>query len=236
MDKERLKEVPRYDHHPELLSEEFEERLRAEYRLLSGDGDGTGEVTSEPRANRLARLGDLEDFEVVKGALDPRGWKVVSGDGSVVGEVSELIVEPIALTTRYLDCRVDEKKLGMEPLDRHILLPVERARLDRKSKHVVVDGLFVRDLGEYPVYRGLPLSASDAERLRTAFRAGGDPPRTASTQEAEDVPQRADRADIARHDGDGDHTIHTADDDLRIRIHGDDIIIQRRPRGSHDDG
>jgi hypothetical protein len=45
-----------------------------------------------------------------------------------------------------------------------------------------------------------------------------------------------------RVDGDRDleegdtRTIHAGDDELRIRISGDDIIIERHPRGSHDDG
>src|SRR5687767_1569541 len=38
MDKERLREVPTYDHKPEKLSADYEERLRAEYRLLARNG------------------------------------------------------------------------------------------------------------------------------------------------------------------------------------------------------
>jgi hypothetical protein len=233
MDKERLREVPRYDRHPEMLSEEYEDRLRTEYRLLTGDGDGNATVSTEPRPRRLARLGDLDDFRVAKGVIDPRGWKVVSGDGQPIGEVSELIVEPIALTTRYLDCWVDEKKLELEPLDRHILLPVERVRLDRRSRHVVVDGLFTRDLGEYPVYGGLPLEPFDLERLRGAFKGSAAEQQSTTLHDLRDV-ERVDDADDDLVDR--ERTILAEDDDLRIRIRGDDIIIQRRPRGSHDDG
>jgi hypothetical protein len=181
MDEERLREVPRWDQHPERLSAEYEERLRAEYRLLARNGGDGGATATAPVAGpRLARLGDLKEYRVPKGVTDPRGWKVIMGDGQHLGEVSELIVEPTALNTRYLDCWVDEKKLSLEPLDRHILLPVERVRLDRKAKRVVVDGLFARDLTDYPVYGGLPLEESYVSRLENAFR-----PRGAGTIELE---------------------------------------------------
>jgi hypothetical protein len=64
------------------------------------------------------------------------------------------------------------------------------------------------------------------ERLRTAFKGQTD--RRLASATAEDVDERDDPA--------RERTIHAGDDDLRIRIRGDDIIIQRRPRGSHDDG
>lgn len=216
MDEERLKEVPRWDQNPERLSAEYEERLRAEYRLLARNG-GNGVITETAPVvgPRLARLGDLKEYRIPKGVTDPRGWKVIMGDGGHLGEVSELIVEPTALTARYLDVRVDEKKLSLEPLDRHILVPVDRIRLDRKAKRVVVDGLFARDLTDYPVYGGLPLDDSYASRLDDAFRSGN--------------------REIVLESGES-RTIHAGDDDLNIRVSGEDVIVERDPRGSEDDG
>ena len=230
MDRERLREVPRYDHHPELLTTDFEERLRAEYRLLAKNGNGTEVDAKEALesngvetvaktadgAPRLARLGDLKDYKVAKGVADPRGWKVLGGDGHPIGEVNELIVEPIERTARFLDVRVDEKKLELEPLDRHILVPVERVRLERKSKRVVVDGLFAKDAGTYPVYRGLPLDLSESEKIKSAFKGHAPDERRLLEGEA--------------------RTIHAGDEDVHIRISGDDIIVERRPRGENGDG
>ena len=61
-------------------------------------------------------------------------------------------------------CAHSEKSLKLESIDRHVLIPVERARLDHKHKSVILDGLFGRDLSSYPVFTGLPLSIGSIAR------------------------------------------------------------------------
>jgi hypothetical protein len=263
LDKERLGELPEYGRDSSLLSPEYEDRLHHEYRTLRSrrfraDGDIDERVDEE--MPRLARLGDVGDFRVAKGVTDPRGWKVLSGDGVVVGEVKELIVDPAALTTRYLDVDVKEDALDLEPVNRHVLVPSDRVRLDRKEKHVVIDGIFARDIGDYPQYTGLPL-APDAERSideaygrprdgrgreaaatrffgvrRRAMDARPAPARSRGrpiTDEARDIEPVT--SDIERVDADT-YEIPRDGENVRIRISGDDIIIERQPRGGRDDG
>src|SRR5690606_32024393 len=67
------------------------------------------------------------------------------------------------------DCDVAEDRLSLEPLDRHILIPVEHSRLDRLKKRVVVDGIFSSDVSGYPVYGGLPLVGDVERRIEAIY-------------------------------------------------------------------
>lgn len=198
----------------------------------------------------LARLGDLEDFRVAKDGTDPRGWHLVLADGVKVGKVRELIVDTAAMEARYLDCDVDEKKLKLEPIDRHVLVPVDHVRLDRDKKEAVVDGMASPALTDYPVYSGLPLT-EDARRgmdrvlgpRRTAVRdddriPDGDRTRyeTRSREISDDPHERVvreqprDRVDVEPDRTERQHaTLRTSDQEVRIRLAGDDVIIEKRP-------
>ncbi len=119
-------------------------------------------------------MAELEkDYEV--GGDDPRGWKVVTGDGTTIGRVSELLVAPAEMKARFLDVSVDEDALKLEPVDRHVLLPSDRVRLDHSSKKVVVAGLLAPDVADYPQYGGLPLTRGHARDIEGFFDRAGTP-------------------------------------------------------------
>jgi hypothetical protein len=254
LDKERIREIPEYDRDLARLTPEYENRLVQEYRALARDRSRV--EASESEHTGLARLGDLGDYRVAKGVMDPRGWKVVGGDSGVIGEVKELIVDPSAMTTRYLDCEVHDDKLEMEPLGRHVLIPADRVRLDRSGKRVMVDGLFARDMADYPIYQGLPLNSDAEHAIDEVFDRTRESraPESAATRFF-GVRARADRAvararsrgrrgdaheererDIERVASDTSRETVAETDNVRIRISGDDIIIERHPRGGRDDG
>lgn len=175
--RERLEEVPEYRVDPEALDEDYERRLDAVYggttasrhkRVVAPEEDLDGELS-------LRRMSDLEEDYRVAGD-DPRGWKVITAEGETVGEVAELLMEPTAMKARFLDVAVREKKLDLEPVDRHILLPSDRVRLDRSGKKVLVSGLLAHDIGDYPQYGGLPVTGRWTRELDAVFRraAGED--------------------------------------------------------------
>ena len=168
--KQRLEEVPEYALDPEALDEGYERRLDAVYGGTSASTHASLVAPhAEPDAElELRRMADLEDDYRVAGE-DPRGWKVVTGEGRTVGRVAELLMDPGAMKARYLDVAVDEKELELEPVDRHILLPSDRVRLDRSKKRVVVSGLLAHDLTEYPQYGGLPLTHRSVGALDEVF-------------------------------------------------------------------
>jgi sporulation protein YlmC with PRC-barrel domain len=256
LDKERIREIPEYDRDLGRLTPEYEDRLVREYRLLSERRDGEEPLNREVEQAGLARLSDLGDYRVAKGVTDPRGWKVVGGDGGDIGEVKELIVDATAMTTRYLDIEVHEDRLELEPLNRHILIPADRVRLDRSGKNVVIDGVFGRDITDYPMYQGLPLDRQAQRAIDDVF----DRPREARSSESAagrffgvrsraaggttSAPVRSrGRPDVDESGRDVERVVSdtrretiTDADNVRIRISGDDIIIERHPRGGRDDG
>lgn len=254
-----LRDLPEYDPRSDALTDEYEDRLLREYSELAAGRPTARERREGEERPRLVRLGELDEYRVAKGVTDPRGWKVIAGDGETIGEVRELIVDTAAMTTRYLDADVDERRLGIEPLDRHVLLPTERVRLDRSKKHVLVDGLFARDVEDYPVYGGLPLERSDEQAIEAAFartrtseregrgaeaaahrffgvrtRAAGTPPSVRSRGRPGEPEPSMEEPEPWRA-GQSETVVHESNE-VRIRISGDDIIIEKHPRGSRDDG
>lgn len=240
--RDALSAMPRYGGDPSTVSPEMEARLLEEYRR----GRPTLPESPSPDA-RLVRLTQLDEHRVAKGSADPRGWTVVGGDGQKMGTVVDLLVDRAELKARYLDCDVNEDRLELDRIDRHVLIPAERARLDHDERRVVVDGLFGRDMGRYPVRTGLPLS-EEAEREiaawfqksaeagagagewadRAARRFFGGASR-ASRREGEGPPASSapDEASARVPEG-GTARVRLPDrGEVRIRVSGDDILIER---------
>jgi hypothetical protein len=260
LSRDDLKRMPSYDHRPDALTNEFETKLVDDYAAIS---EGTRRKTaSRPTDGRLARLAKGEEFHVSKGSSDPRGWKVLGGDGAKFGKVTELILDREDMRVRYLDVDVDEDKLGLERIDRHVLVPIERARLDHKHKAVVLDGLFARDLTAYPVFTGLPLAKGFEDQVMGCFRGherrsdgwvdaaaqrffrGGRQrisaeaappavPRAAMPPRAPlaaDVPPQPAAPSAASVD---DTVVRPREgEEVRIRVSGGDIIIEKHPGGT----
>jgi photosynthetic reaction center H subunit len=173
--KEEMEELPEYALDPETLDADYERRLNAYYasRPRSGSGriDEGEDLDGELELRRMDTLED--DYEVA--GEDPRGWDVVTADGREAGEVAELLMDPGAMKARFLDVVVDEKELELEPVDRHILLPADRVRLDRNNKKVVVSGLLARDVRDYPQYEGMPVRRRAVREVDSFFERAASP-------------------------------------------------------------
>lgn len=122
------------------------------------------------RVARLTSLGERDDVDVAERDADPRGWRLVAGDGEVVGRVTDLIVDMDALKVRYLDCELDT---GRSETGGHRLIPVGFARLDTQEEAVIVDALTSDKLDrQLPVYAGPPIGREFEDRIRRAFIDG----------------------------------------------------------------
>lgn len=124
----------------------------------------------------LARMDELDDFDIADREPDPRGWEIRSADDREIGEVDELIVDTQAMKVRYLDCALNEDELGLEEQGRHILIPVGFARLDEDDETVQVDRLTTDEVARLPEFTGLPIQREEEEELETAFAGGAAPP------------------------------------------------------------
>ena len=256
MVKEQFETIPDYDGDPDTAAPGFVRGVEDGYRTAIRQEH----IDDRDRPGQLVRLNDLEDFRVAKGDSDPRGWTVVGADGIAIGEVDELIVDTGSMEAKYLDCDVEEDKLELEPIDRHVLIPVEYARLDRDKKNVVVDGLASHGVADYPIYAGLPVT-EDVHRTmsRALSRAAPEEAPSRRVEREQEAPSRrvehervtepeevsrrqrtvdreSERFYRARHDASDSQTstLRAGDQEVRIRLAGDDIIIEKRPH--HEEG
>lgn len=131
-------------------------------------------------------LSQLRGYRIANGALDMRGWDVLSADGRRIGGVDEVLVHTGTRQVRYLDVEVET--LVVTGRERHVLIPVDQACRDpARPRAVVVEGLAARDvprLASYP--RGAAVGANDAAIARPLSPA---PPHDAA-HEPLDLPIR----------------------------------------------
>lgn len=120
--------------------------------------------------DRVVPLGQLDDLKVAEGDPDVRGWQVVASDGRTIGEVDELLIDTNAMKVRYLDVEV-ENGLMAEP-DRHVLVPIGYARLDRSADRVMVDNIASTDLRTMPAYDQSPVTRDYEASVRNSFPGG----------------------------------------------------------------
>lgn len=273
MSADDFESVPPLTHDPTKLTLDYERRLSEAYRTRDAPH---ATVVDEP-SDRFVRLDGMDGFHI-RGEDDPRGWKVIGGDGGEIGKAVDLVIERDSLHAAYLIVAVDEKHHRLERISRHVLIPIERVRLTDNHR-VLVDGLFARDVGRYPVYGGLPVPDHTLERIGDFFRgligadasvadvttrhSGGTSPardprvffgtsspvagrepgeaRDTVVERDTDVEDQevvatpvADRPGADRQaralDREGDAvTVESGDREIRIRLRGDDIVIERRP-------
>lgn len=117
--------------------------------------------------SRIARLNDLDDYKVVDGEPDPRGWHVLTREGTRAGEVSDLIVDVAARKVRYLDVELDKDTLRLRE-SRHVLIPVEATWVN-DDEEIVRLGPTTSELIAAPVYNSRMFSPADEDLLRRRF-------------------------------------------------------------------
>jgi photosynthetic reaction center H subunit len=132
------------------------------------------ERANEPGGRRgegsLARLKDLNDYDVAERDEDIRGWDVHTPDGRKVGKVDELIVDTTALKARYMEVKVDKDVAGTDD-DRWAVVPVGTARLNADSNEVLIDRLPTTALLTEEERKRQPLSREVEVALRDQYGA-----------------------------------------------------------------
>jgi photosynthetic reaction center H subunit len=100
---------------------------------------------------RVTALSTIKDYDVADGTPDPRGWTVIDAMRTDVGKVHDLIVDTVAMRTRYLDVELDKDATRLDD-DRHVLIPVGLARLDDDHDRVVLAALTTTQLATLPPF------------------------------------------------------------------------------------
>jgi photosynthetic reaction center H subunit len=120
---------------------------------------------------RVAALSKIDGFDVADGTPDPRGWTVRDASGTDIGKVHDLIVDTVAMRTRYLDVELDKKALRLEK-DRDVLIPVGQARLDDDDDRVILASIAGSRLALLPEYTHGDIDRDYENSLLPNFDAG----------------------------------------------------------------
>lgn len=116
----------------------------------------------EENTHRLARLGDLNDYEVSDDDPDVRGWDVVDRQGISLGNVDELIVDQDALKVRYLAVKLDHSAGATQQFR---LIPIGLATLDENEDVVILQNMNLQNLMNCPIYDGSHITREFEQRL-----------------------------------------------------------------------
>lgn len=93
--------------------------------------------TGRNKTRHLARLDDMDEYEIADGEPDIRGWEVRSVDGRRIGTVNGLLVDTEAMMVRYVELELNQE-LAVDDDHRHAILPIGTARLDDEKDEMVV--------------------------------------------------------------------------------------------------
>lgn len=170
--REGLHRTPAYTGDPATVDADYEHRLTRSYdEARAQDGHyssphyrnrGWGHGRAGSTGQALAKVDRLHDVKVASDDPDPRGWKVVGRDGTTLGKVDHLLGDTERMRVVYLVVDVDRKLFGEE---RHVLVPVGHAALDRDHETVRVDALDRQRLDAIEPYREGGLDRDRETRL-----------------------------------------------------------------------
>jgi len=162
----------------------------ADRKTNRGMRDEAG-VGPNPRdARRLIPMKELDDYKVVDGEPDIRGWSVFTATGRELGVIEDLLVDTDMGEVVMVD-------VDLRRDDRHTLAPIKAAWIDRPNRRVVLN-----------------TSMFDVDDDIPALGRRSEPIERESIQRFNERYERAYGAD--GWDTDRDITIRHANDDLRI--------------------
>lgn len=125
-------------------------------------------MPNDARAEGLANLDDLDDYEIADGEPDIRGWDVATDDGRKLGEVKDLLVDVGALEVRYLVVELKEEAAAGRS-DRRVLVPIGRAQLDEDNDAVLLPRLPQAGLAAAPPFPNAHPTDDDRRRIDDYF-------------------------------------------------------------------
>jgi len=116
--------------------------------------------------SKLIELGS-SGYEIVSDEPDIRNWKVVNGNGKLLGVVNELLVDRQLNKIRYIVLGLNGKPLNL--LSRKILIPIGIADLDEMDDLVILPNISIEHLATLPDYRKGKLTLDTERKIRNIF-------------------------------------------------------------------
>jgi photosynthetic reaction center H subunit len=137
--------------------------------------DGVGPASWAPRRdvaeldahghNKIQPMSKLDDFTVSAG-IDPRGKAVVSGDGEVVGRITDMWIDVPEQMVRYLTMDVNPEGDGNTRL-----IPMNFAKI--KGDRVRIRSLYAHNIGDIPtIAKDNMITLLEEEKIMAFFGGG----------------------------------------------------------------
>jgi hypothetical protein len=156
LQREVMRDMPAWGGRVEDLDAERERSLGQSWDATYGSTNyyqrpefRTGVDDRGEASGTLARLDELDDYQVAEGEPDPQGWTVVDPSGAEIGKVDHLIGDTGIMKVRYLVLDMDEETPEGA---HHILVPAGYVTLDEEEEEVLLEGVHVSGLGGIPRY------------------------------------------------------------------------------------
>jgi sporulation protein YlmC with PRC-barrel domain len=162
---EQLRGLPPYDHDLPITAEVLDEMGRAFPRFYAPQGVSAPATRLEAQ---IVPLREAKGFRLSGSSPDLTGWTVFGADGERVGKVAGMLVDPVAMTVRYLAIDVADDLFRLSD-DRLVVIPTERVDLRERGNDVWVQGLGAHDVAHLPAYTGGPLDPLIVQRVDEAF-------------------------------------------------------------------
>lgn len=171
----------------------------------------------------LTRLSDA-NFDVAPNEPDVRGWNVVLANDEIIGEVDDLIIDPAAGKVRYLDVDLDNETLGLDH-DRHVLVPIASAQLDRAEEEIVLSGMSRAALLKLPEYDGATFAKGYDDTFRGYLNKDFETKRLTRSAEELKIGKRVEQKGQVR------VSKHVETDHVRqnVPVQREEPYVERRP-------
>lgn len=136
--------------------------------------------------NKNTHLVELSgsDYEIVDGEPNIKGWPVKNELAQRIGEVDDLLFDPVSRSVRYIIVDLDKNQFGLDE-DKKVLVPIGVAKLyldgklqdeDHKTiddDNVVVVTATAVKLGDLPAYHKGEVSPETETSVRRIFEGFG---------------------------------------------------------------
>lgn len=174
---EEVKALPPYDGKP-LTAAVLDDMERAYPRYYGHTQALPLAAHADAGEPRVVPLRDAKDFRLAKGAPNLRGWNVFGADHERVGQVHEMLVDPVGMKVRYLDVDLADDLFPTRE-DRHVLIPLELVELRERGEDAWVRGVSSQEIAQLPAYLGGPVDPLVEAQIHERFGGGmreGRPP------------------------------------------------------------
>lgn len=118
----------------------------------------------------LCRLHDTARYTVAEDDPDVRGWDVITSDGTRIGRVDDLIVDPQAKKVQYLDVEIDNSLINRND-GNYLLVPIGLADIHEQQDQIIVRGIDSSTLSQHSFHSHGSITREYEESIRKNFDA-----------------------------------------------------------------